>query len=85
MAIHKASMKSIIKRNGHLILEGNESKEDLRIALIYLCGHFRTECHRPELGTPIEELVLDITWLTPDRPARPRKSVKTADISTDVL
>jgi hypothetical protein len=85
LAIHIARMKKIIRANGHLVLEGDESTEDLRQALIYLCGHFPIECQRPELGTPIGELIPDITWLAPRKVPPKRRSVKTAAISTDKL
>lgn len=84
MAIAKSMMKFIIVQNGHLRLEGDETSEELRMALIHLRGHFPAECQKPGLGIPIEKLLPDITVLTPAKRGRPR-SVNTAAIRTDVL
>lgn len=63
MAIDKRQMRSIIKRNGHLIQTGEESIEELREALIHLRRHTLMTCQRIHLGTPIEMLLPDITVL----------------------
>jgi hypothetical protein len=78
-------MKMLIRKNGHLVIEGGETAEELRLALIFLRGHFQSECQRPELGIPIETLLPDITVLAPNKKARPARVVQTADISTDLV
>jgi hypothetical protein len=67
LPIHKSSMKVIILRNGHLTLEGDETTEELRTALLNLRKHTYPECHRPGLGTPIESLLPDVSVLAESR------------------
>lgn len=64
MALTKAHMKTIILRNGHLGLEGDESIDELRTALMYLRQHTYQKCVYPGMGTPIEALIPDISVLT---------------------
>lgn len=86
MAIHISRMKEIIRKNGHLVLEGDEKTEELRTALIHLwVTHSSAECHRPALGIPIEDLIPDLSWLQRSKVGRPRKRVETVDTSTDSL
>ena len=59
MAIDKRTMVNMIKRNGHLVLEGDESTTDLHTALLYLRQHTYMKCHNPGLGDPMEALIPD--------------------------
>ncbi len=52
-------MRQIILDNGHLVLEGNETAEDLLTALKYLREHTLSECHRPYLGADISTFFKD--------------------------
>lgn len=63
MALTKAHMKTIIRRNGHLEIVGDESIDELRTALTYLRQHTYQRCVYPEMGTPIEALIPDISVL----------------------
>lgn len=85
MALRHQTMKMLIRKNGHLVIEGGEKAEELRTALIFLRGHESTECQRLGLGIPIEILMPDITVLAPDKKVRPARHVRTADISTELL
>lgn len=61
MALNKAHMKTIIKRHGHLVIEGDETTNDLRVALYHLREHTWTRCHKENKGVPIESLIPDIS------------------------
>lgn len=74
-------MRRYIKANGHLILEGNETKEELRLALLSLRKHTYAECKRPHFGTPIEALIPDISVLAP--PSTKKRVVQTVEITDD--
>lgn len=81
LAIHISRMKEIIRQNGHLVLEGNETTEELRVALMHLwVTHSSAECHRPDIGIPIEVLIPDLAWLMPAKRGRPRKNVETVEL-----
>lgn len=64
MSIEKRTMISMIRRNGHLTLEGDESTTDLHTALLYLRQHTYMRCHNPGLGVAIEALIPDTSVLT---------------------
>lgn len=67
------AMRNIIKNNGHLILEGNESKDELAEALINLRHwHSGSKCHRPTIGTPIQILIPDTAPIYAARSVRAR-------------
>jgi hypothetical protein len=68
-------LERYIKANGHLVLEGNESMQELREALIYLSAHKLRNCHRPHLGTPIETFIHDAREMLPVSPGRPRNVI----------
>jgi hypothetical protein len=72
-------MRNAIRQNGHLKLTGEETKEDLRTALLYLRQHTYSKCTNPALGTPIEALIPDITVLTPA--STRSRNVHTVDMS----
>lgn len=78
MAIHKNSMKAIIMNNGHLSLEGDETTEELRTALLNLRKHTYAICQRPGLGTPIEVLIPDISVIGAVRSTRIRNVERVA-------
>lgn len=59
MGLNKAHMKTIIKRHNHLVLEGDETTQELRSALFYLREHTWTKCHLENKGIPIESLIPD--------------------------
>lgn len=83
MPLNKTNMKTILKQNGHLRLEGDEETEDLRTALYFLRKHTYAECKRPDLGIPIESLIPDISALAP-RATRIR-NVQNVDTSKERL
>jgi hypothetical protein len=85
LALRHQTMKMIIRKNGHLVLEGGEKAEELRTALIYLRGHESAECKRLSFGIPIEALMPDITVLAPVKKAPRARRVQTADISTEEM
>ena len=64
MAIHKRHKVTIIKRNGHLIVTGDETTEELNQALLYLRSHTVNKCYQPHAGIPIESLIPDVSVLT---------------------
>lgn len=69
----------LIRLNGHLLLDGDETMADLRDALIFLTDHPSTECKWPDYGIPIERLIPDITALkvgkTIPKSTKPRRVV----------
>lgn len=80
LALSRYMMTKIIRENGHLVLEGRETTEELRTALIHLRTHFLSECQRRDLGTPIETLIPDITVLAPAKRGRPARSVRDVEL-----
>lgn len=56
--------------NGHLKLEGDETREELREACLYLWDHWESECRLPRYGTPIEDMIPDVKALILVRPNR---------------
>lgn len=83
MAVTTRRMKAIITANGHLIQEGDESPEELRIALIHLSRHTLHKCMRPDLGVPIETLIPNISALAPA--SSRSRTVKNVAISKERL
>lgn len=71
--ITKPYARMLIMRNSHLVVTGEESKDELIEALRYLCSHTYRTCHKPWMGTPIEAIVPDISILYPKTPARTRR------------
>lgn len=63
LALNKTHMKTIIRRNGHLHIVGDETADELRTALLYLRQHTLNRCAYPMIGTPIEALIPDISVL----------------------
>lgn len=61
MPLNKRQLQQIITRNGHLRLEGDETAEELRAAVIRLRTHTYARCHKPLLGQPIEGLIPDVS------------------------
>lgn len=78
MTVHKRVMQNMIVKNGHLVLEGDETTEELRTALYNLRRHTYANCRRPYLGMPIESLLPDISVLAV-RSTR-SKSAKTVNV-----
>jgi hypothetical protein len=74
-------MRGIIRVNGHLVMDGTETKPELLEALLNLRQHTYDKCQRPGLGTPIDALIPDITELA-ERSMTPRRSVRNVDMST---
>jgi hypothetical protein len=83
LPVYKNTMKKIILRNGHLTLEGDETTEDLRTALLNLRKHTYSKCHRPGLGTPIESLLPNVSVLAVSRTRT--QNVKTVATSKERL
>jgi hypothetical protein len=77
-------MRGIIRVNGHLVMEGDESKAELTEALLHLRKHTYDKCQRVGLGTPIDSLLPDIAELT-ERSMSPRRSVRNVDMSGESL
>lgn len=77
MAMHKNHMRSIVRRNGHLVVEGDETSEELRMALTFLRRHTIDKCHAPHMGMPIEALIPDTSVLAV-------KSTKSARATVDI-
>jgi hypothetical protein len=77
-------MAQILREEGHLIVEGNETREELRDALINLRDHTYTECHMPfGTVTPIELLISDFRVINPGRTKS--KYIVNVDISSEGL
>jgi hypothetical protein len=68
----KEYMRAIIVENGHLVLEGKESKDELHEAILHLWNHRWENC-RTHVGTPIEALVIDIRAFKKGTTGRHRK------------
>jgi hypothetical protein len=85
LALNKTHLKTIIRRNGHLRLEGDETKEELQIALIYLRGHTWVKCRNPYGHTPIESLIPDISVLGGLSTGKGNAKRKTVDITSERL
>jgi hypothetical protein len=78
-------MRMIIRENGHLIMDGTETKEELRTALLYLRQHTFMVCHKPGIGTPIDALIPDISVLAPSRTKRRNVRTINVDLSDERL
>jgi len=81
---NRLMLERYIVANGHLVMEGNETTTELREALLYLRQHTYRNCHRPELGTPIEVFTPDISVLVGKSTGRPRL-VRSVDTSGERL
>jgi hypothetical protein len=78
-------MQKIIRLNGHLVLDGDETTEDLRIALIFLSvSHPPEQCKWPEYVVPIDKLIPDISVLQPGKSTKSRR-VTNVDLSDENL
>jgi hypothetical protein len=67
------AMRNIVRSNGHLVLQGDETKDDLLEALINLRHyHPDNKCRRPQLGTPIQILIPDTATLYLSKAVRRR-------------
>lgn len=84
MALTKMAMQTIIIQNGHLRLTGEETAQELRDALIALREHTSSVCQRPMLGIPIEELIPNVSVVSPAAPVRKRRAV-TVDMSDEYV
>lgn len=82
-------MIEIIRLNGHLLLDGDETVQELRDALIFLTDHPSTMCKWPEYAIPIERLIPDITVLRETKKPGPKpgksRRVVNVDISNENL
>lgn len=79
-------MRNVIKRNGHLVMTGEETKEELTEALMNLhVYHQARDCHRLYLGTPIEGLISDMSVLVPKSSKKRNAKVTTVDMSGESL
>ena len=85
LALRKERLAAIIRANGHLMIEGDETIEELRDAVTFLYhGHIsQRECHKPESGIPIGELITDIRVVIPARMRR--RSATNVDLSSVYL
>jgi hypothetical protein len=80
LAMSVVRMRGIIRVNGHLVMEGNETKAELMEALLNLRQHTYMMCQKPYLGTPIDSLIPDIADLA-ERSMSPRRNVRNVDMS----
>jgi hypothetical protein len=70
--------------NGHLVLDGTETKEELTEAIIsLLVDHTSDRCHNPDSYIPIERLTSEDALLA--RQSRKPRNVTTVDISSESL
>ena len=83
--MHKTHMKTIIRRNGHLVIEGDETTDELRTALLYLRQHIYLKCEYPDKGIPIEALIPDISVLAVRSIRTPNARTRTVDIRHERL
>lgn len=65
----KGDMQRMIRMDGHLRLEGDESVVDLRMAILNLDQHSR-KCPDPPTDTPIHLLLPDISIVVDKRKKR---------------
>jgi hypothetical protein len=84
MSMSVVRMRGIIRVNGHLEMEGDESKAELTEALLHLRKHTYDVCKRPGLGSPIDTLLPDIAELT-ERAMTPRRTTRNVDMSGSKL
>lgn len=80
--VNKLMMIRYIQENGHLILEGTETRGDLVTALTYLRTHGADQC-RTGYGIPIEALIPRADALTAKPTRRPR--AVSVEITTESL
>lgn len=78
-------MRAVIRQNGHLVLEGKETKAELLEALRNLRKHTYEMCHRPGLGTPIEALIPDTRALDGSSGRRQNAYVVNVDLQSESL
>jgi len=84
MSMSVVRMRGIIRVNGHLVMEGNETKAELVEALLNLRKHTYAVCQRPGLGSPIDALLPDIAELT-ERAMTPKRTTRNVDMRTERL
>lgn len=58
-------LRRLINANGHLQMDGTETKEELLDAVIWLRFHTYTECANPTVGQSMRALVPDESILYP--------------------
>lgn len=86
MALVRSQLAMMIRKNGHLILEGDETTDELRTALMYLSVcHGQADCHRPGLGIPIDILLPNTNALVERSPRRPPAKKRIVDIKSERL
>lgn len=85
MPLTKVHMRTIILRNGHLVIDGSESADELREALINLRQHTFMKCSRPNLGTPIDSLIPDVSVLVVKSGKKKNVKITTVDMSDERL
>jgi hypothetical protein len=83
LALTTAKMREIISDNGHLIMEGDEPRDELIDAIFNLRDHLWTDCCLTRNVTPIEVLIPDFRVFNP-RHSRKSNAVN-VDVPADVL
>lgn len=84
MALRMQSMQRIIRLNGHLVLDGTETKDELTEAIInLLVDHTSDKCHYPEAYVPIERLTSEDGLLA--KQSRKSRNVMNVDIRDESL
>ncbi len=78
------TMQRIIRLNGHLVLDGTETKAELTEAIInLLVDHTSDKCRYPESYVPIERLTSEDKLMEAER--RKPRNVMNVDISGENL
>jgi hypothetical protein len=80
MAINIIYMRKAIQANGHLQLVGDETREELREALLFLYDHSQARCHKPGLGTPVRALMPIESLYRPTRVRPYQRPVKDVEL-----
>ena len=84
LPVRMQTMRRIIRMNGHLIMDGTETKEELTEAIIsLLVDHTSDRCHSPESYIPIERLTSEDALLAKE--LRKPRNVTVVDISGESL
>lgn len=77
-------MRGLIRVNGHLVMDGTETKAEILEALMNLRKHTYEKCQRPYLGTAIDVLLPDIAELA-ERSTPIRRNARNVDMSGERL
>jgi hypothetical protein len=65
-------LRRFVTADGHLVMEGDETSDELREALRNLWNHGPAECQQHGIGIPVQFLIVDKSILVPKKRG-PRK------------